>query len=115
ASRRRLLHPALLFAALLASLGLAWAVPLAALATLPPGLRYAAASALLFAPIFLANLVFARAFRDAERPAFAFGANLCGAVLGGPLEYLSLVLGSRALFLVAAALYAGAGLSSRRR
>jgi hypothetical protein len=88
-------------------------VPLSALATLPAALRYAGAAALMFTPIFLANLVFARSFKESDRPSFAFGANLAGAVVGGALEYLSLVIGYRGLFLVAAALYGVTALLDR--
>ena len=38
----------------------------------------------------------------------AFGANLLGAIVGGCLEYLSLVIGYSGLLLVAAVLYLGA-------
>ena len=59
-------------------------------------------------PIFLANLVFTRSFKDTRSADAAFASNLIGASLGGALEYLSLGLGFRALLLVSAALYAGA-------
>jgi hypothetical protein len=38
----------------------------------------------------------------------AFGANLLGAMVGGVLEYVSLITGYRALLIVVAALYAAA-------
>ena len=41
----------------------------------------------------------------ARDPAASLGSNLCGAALGGFLEYLSLICGVRSLTLVAAALY----------
>lgn len=91
----------LLFAALL----LAWWLPPSALSGLPSALRYGTAASVLFVPILLANLVFSRAFKRTSRPAHAFGANLVGAVVGGCLENLSLVLGYRALFIVALGLY----------
>jgi hypothetical protein len=64
-----------------------------------------AAVSLAFTPIFLANLVFAERFRETERSTAAFGANLIGAMLGGILEYSSLVLGYRNLLVVVAAFY----------
>ena len=60
------------------------------------------------------ELVFARRFRDTEVPTAAFGANLLGAMVGGTLEYLSLVTGHRALLVLCAALYALAWLFGRR-
>ena len=59
-----------------------------------------------FAPIFLANLIFARRFRSVGSSTVAFGANLLGSMLGGTLEYASLVVGYRALLPVVAVLYA---------
>ena len=61
-----------------------------------------------FAPVFLANLIFAQRFRDVGASTVAFGANLLGAMLGGVLEYLAIVTGYRTLLvLVAAALRSG--------
>jgi hypothetical protein len=45
----------------------------------------------------------------------AFAANLLGAMVGGCLEYLSLVVGYQALILLAALLYAGALIATPRR
>ena len=67
--------------------------------------RLLAAIALAFFPIFVANLIFAERFRDTADPTAAFGANLLGAMVGGTLEYLSLLTGFRALLLLVAALY----------
>ena len=69
-------------------------------------MRYVAASFLAFVPIFCANLVFTRSFRDTKTADMSFASNLLGAVVGGGLEYLSLVLGFGALNLVAIVLYA---------
>src|SRR6266478_4403267 len=63
-------------------------------------------AALIFAiPVFFAGLLFASEFRSAESPAAALGANMLGAVVGGLLENLSLIVGMKALLLVAALLY----------
>jgi len=58
--------------------------------------------------IFLANLVFARRFRDVASSNLAFGANLLGAMVGGTLEYAALITGYRALLILVAMLYAAA-------
>ena len=102
----RLPPPSVLYAALLAALVVAWLVPQASLLGLSPVPRFLAAVAIAFAPIFLANLVFAQRFRDVGSATVAFGANLLGAIGGGLLEYLSLYTGYRFLLVVVAALYA---------
>ena len=50
------------------------------------------------APMFFAGIIFARWFEKTDTPSSALGANLIGAVLGGLLEYLSLVIGLRQLY-----------------
>ena len=49
------------------------------------------------APIFFGNLIFAERFRSVSSSTTAFGINLLGAILGGVLEYSSVVLGYRGL------------------
>jgi len=98
-------RPPLLFGLLFLGLLIAWLVPTDALLGLPVVPRFVAAVSLAFLPIFMANLIFAERFRDTLDPTSAFGANLLGAMLGGTLEYLSLLVGFRALLFVVAALY----------
>ena len=92
---------------------MAWAVPQDSLLTLTPVPRFFAAVALAFAPIYLANLVFSQRFAAVSASTVAFAANLLGAIVGGMLEYLSLLTGYRFLLVVVGALYAGAFLSNR--
>lgn len=89
-------------------------VPQAALLGLPAVPRFLAAASLAFAPVFLANLVFAQRFGAVASSTVAFGANLLGAMMGGVLEYLSLVTGFRFLLIVVAVLYGLAFLFGRR-
>jgi spermidine synthase len=71
-------------------------------------------AAVIFAiPIFFAGLLFASEFRSVESPAAALGANMLGAVVGGLLENLSLIIGMKALLIVAALLYSLAALGFR--
>jgi hypothetical protein len=106
ASRRlRLRSLTPLYALLAVTLVVSYAVPLSTLLALAAPLRLAAAIALAFAPIFCANLIFAARFADTSGSTAAFGANLLGALLGGTLEYASLIVGYRALLLLAAGLY----------
>jgi SAM-dependent methyltransferase len=101
-------------AALFISLAIAWIVPNAWLLTLPVPMRLLAAVALAFAPIFCANLYFTSRFKEAANPTAAFAANLFGAMIGGCLEYLSLLTGYRFLIVVAALIYLAAVLMGRR-
>ena len=95
----------LLYVGLLVTLGVAWIVPQSALLTLSPAPRFGAAVALAFAPIFLANLIFAQRFQDVGSATTAFAANLLGAIVGGTLEYVALISGYRFLLVVVAVLY----------
>jgi SAM-dependent methyltransferase len=113
--RVRIGRPALLFGSLLLGLVVAWLVPTDALLGLSIVPRFVLATTLAFFPIFIANLIFAERFRDTANPTAAFGANLLGAMLGGTLEYLSLLIGFRGLLIVVAALYGIAYLSRPRR
>jgi hypothetical protein len=105
ARRVRLPRPAWTYALLLAGLVLAWAVPQDSLLSLSVVPRFFAATALAFAPIFLANLVFAQRFREVGDSGVAFGANLLGAMVGGLGEYTALIVGYRMLLVVVAVLY----------
>jgi hypothetical protein len=113
ARRVRFRHVAWLYVPLFAALILAWAVPPESLLGLDFAPRFAAAVALGFTPVFVANLVFADRFRDVGSSGVAFGTNLLGAIVGGVLEYGALVTGYRALLIVVAALYALALLAGR--
>ena len=95
-----------LYLALLVALAVAWLVQPELLLTLAVVPRFVAAIVIAFAPVFLANLVFARRFRDVSASNLAFAANLLGAMVGGVLEYASLLTGYRALLILIAVLYA---------
>ncbi len=94
-----------LYIALAGSLAVGFAIPLSTLLTLATPVRLMAAVALAFAPVFIANLIFAARFAATSGSTAAFGANLIGALLGGALEYVSLVVGYRNLLIVAGVLY----------
>ena len=95
-----------LYAALIASLVLTWLIPQDDLLTLPIAARFLAGGALAFAPVFIANLIFAQRFSDVETTTTAFAANLLGAMVGGALEYLALITGYRFLLILVGVLYA---------
>lgn len=114
ARRFALPRPALLYAGLFICLAVAWAIPPERLLELSLGPRFAVAIALAFAPIFVANLVFAQRFKETSTTTVAFGANLLGAMVGGVVEYAAIAIGYQALLLVVAAFYATAFVLERR-
>jgi len=114
ARRARLPSPAVMYVALLACLAVAWAVPPSSLLSLSMVPRFLAGVSVAFAPVFVANLIFAQRFRDVGASTIAFGANLLGAMLGGVLEYLAIVTGYRNLLVAVALLYGLAFLLGRR-
>jgi hypothetical protein len=103
-----------LFAALAGALLIAWLVPAAALLELPIVVRLVVAVALAFAPVFLANVIFAKRLSAVDDTSTAMGANLLGAMVGGCLEYVALVVGYNALLVVAGVLYATAFVATTR-
>ena len=100
----------MLYAGLFTSLIIAYLLPPAMFLNVESWLfRFVLGTLFMFLPIFFANLVFSREFRDVEKSTRAFGWNLLGAVAGGGLEYLSLVFGLRNLLWIVAICYLGAG------
>jgi len=98
----------LVYAMLAGSLVLSAVVQPGLLLGLPVLPRGLIAVILAFLPIFFANLVFARRFTTTPDATSSFGANLLGAMIGGCLEYTSLIVGYQALLIVAGLLYVGA-------
>jgi SAM-dependent methyltransferase len=66
-------------------------------------------------PVGFAGITFSTLFGRSEHPDASLGSNLLGAVVGGCVEYLSIVTGLRALVLLALAFYLGAFLFLRKR
>lgn len=109
----RIRNTGILYVALFAALAVAWSVPPGSLLVMPVAIRFVSAVVIAFAPIFLANIIFADRFKDTASSTAAFGANLLGAVAGGLLEYTSLLFGYRSLLLIVGLLYAFAFLAGR--
>jgi hypothetical protein len=107
-------RPSRLYLALFGALAVAWAVPGHALLTIPVVWRLVLGTVLTFAPIFIANLIFAQRFAATSSSTSAFGANLLGAMLGGVLEYGALLLGYRALTVLVAFIYMAAFVLGRQ-
>ncbi len=114
ARRVRLPRPAALYAGLVVTLVVAWSVRPESILAFAPVPRFLAAAAIAFAPVFLANLIFAQRFRDVGSSTTAFAANLLGAMVGGMLEYGALVVGYRNLLIAVAMLYGLAFVTGRR-
>ncbi len=110
----KLPRPPVLYGLLITSLAVTWLIPSDAPLSLPVVPRFLVASALAFAPVFLANLVFAQRFAEVEASGTAFAANLLGAIAGGTLEYLALITGYRFLLIVVGVLY-GLAFATRPR
>ncbi|MFQ5551447.1 MAG: hypothetical protein ACE5FJ_09455, partial [Gemmatimonadales bacterium] len=104
-----------LFGLLFGALVVSYLIPARSL--LPFGItgQWILGSVLVALPIMFAAGIFARMFatRVATTQALAF--NLLGAIVGGVLEYSSMVIGVKGLYLVAGVCYAGAALSHRRQ
>jgi hypothetical protein len=112
------LQPSLpLYGILMAALMLAYLLPADAFLSIElPALRYATASIVAFLPIFVANLVFAGSFKGTGPTAdVAFASNLLGIMVGGMLEYASLLIGYRHLLLLVILFYALSAFLLRRR
>ena len=105
--KRRPSRPAA-FGFLALTLLIAWLVPTTWLLSLPTPARAVAAVLIAFGPVFASNIVFATRFDTTEDATGAFAANLLGAMLGGCLEYLALIVGYPALLGLAGLLYVGA-------
>jgi hypothetical protein len=109
-ARLRIRRPWLLYGLLFGTLLLNYAIRPESLLLDVPALRYIAASVLAFTPVFIANVVFTRSFRDSEAADIAFASNLLGIMAGGTLEYFALLWGYQSLLLLALALYLVAAL-----
>ena len=102
------------FVALFASVGLLWCFPLEWLSPLPLLVRGAAGGLLTGLPVGLAGVIVPILLARSAQPAAALGSNLLGAVLGGCLEYYSMLGGLRSTALMALLLYFVAFLVLRR-
>ncbi|HJQ96012.1 MAG TPA: methyltransferase domain-containing protein, partial [Acidimicrobiia bacterium] len=100
------LAPPTLFGLLGVLLLFQFAVPLSAWASAPTALTLFVGALYLGVPIVLASSIFATTFQRVALGTAALASNLLGAVLGGLAEYASLVVGIRALSLVALSMYA---------
>jgi hypothetical protein len=80
-------------------------VPIQLMPGLPYGLKLLASAFYVAAPFFFAGTCFANNFKDRDHVELAFGWNIIGALFGGLLEFASMIVGLKALFIVALAAY----------
>jgi len=99
---------------LIAALLAAYLVPVDALLRMNGWSRLGVSFAFVGTPIFFAAACFALLFRDRPEADTAFGWNLLGAVAGGLVEFLSMITGMRALYLLVLAAYLGVVLRRAR-
>jgi hypothetical protein len=104
-----------LYIALFTTIAAAWIVSPESMLSLNAPLRFAVAAPLAFTPLLFANLIFAERFRRVGSSTAAFAANVLGAMVGGLLEYGSLIVGYRALLPILALLYVCAFIIGNRR
>ncbi len=96
----------ILYGLLLASLLASYFLPVSELAALPIYQRLPLCGLALGFPLFFASWIFAISFSQMKVPQSALGMNMLGTLIGGALEYVSMILGIRALNLIALLLYA---------
>ena len=82
-----------------------WLLPLRLLVELPLLTRAVIGGVAFAIPIFFAGIIFSSELRTRSDSAAALGCNLCGAVVGGLLENLSMLIGLKAIGLLALAIY----------
>jgi hypothetical protein len=82
---------------------------------LPLIARWLVAGVVVGLPVGLAGIAFSTLLARSEHPDASLGSNLLGAVVGGCIEYLSIITGLRALVLLALLFYLSALLLMRKR
>jgi SAM-dependent methyltransferase len=112
--RWRFANLKVLYGLLFAMLVVDYFVPLSVVADLPQMSRVGLGVFLLSAPLFFAAMIFAITFARVKDSSKALGMNLLGSLVGGILEYLSMLTGINALNLLSLALYGLAFICSVR-
>jgi SAM-dependent methyltransferase len=89
-----------------------WAVPLSSLFGVGTAARASLSGLLIGIPVFCASVCFSRLFERQPATGYALGINLIGAMGGGLVEYASMIIGMRAIWLVLVAVYGLAAAST---
>jgi hypothetical protein len=93
------------WAGVVAGAALNYFVELPRLFDLPWGLQLLASGLLIGVPVFFAAVCFSRLFAREKSTGYALGINLVGAMAGGFIEYLSMLIGTRAIWGLVAVVY----------
>ena len=107
ARRLRRYEPRLWYVLLALSLTGLWLLPPGILVELPLLARAAIGGIAFAIPIFFAGIIFSSELRTRTDAAASLGCNLCGALVGGLLENLSMLVGLKAIVLLALVFYLG--------
>lgn len=113
-SRVEINRPWPIAAALVALLAVNYLVPVGRVAFASRAAESAFYAALVFSPVLCAGLLFSSSYKRSASTAGDFGANLCGAMVGGVGEYVSLLTGYRFLLMLVGACYVAAVLIANR-
>jgi SAM-dependent methyltransferase len=100
---------------LLACVTLNYAIEPAIFIGLSPLLRALGCAMLIGAPVFFASVCFSRLFQAQSSSGYALGINLIGAMAGGFAEYLSMLIGMRAVWLLVLVVYLLAWLTTSQQ
>jgi hypothetical protein len=88
-----------------------YCIPVSAYLSLGDGLRYVVPALMTSLPLFFSAVIFSFHVRGVKDLGIVLGVNLLGAVLGGFLEYTSMMIGFQFLYILAAFLYGGSFLA----
>jgi hypothetical protein len=80
-------------------------IPIHSLLILPLFIQWVIGALVTAVPLFFAGLLFSQIFKSRQEPTISLGYNLMGAICGGLLEYSSMALGTKNLYLLALILY----------
>ena len=105
AARKKRYRRKLWYGLLALSLIALWLLPLEPLFELDLASRAAIAGLAVAVPVFFAGIIFSSELRSRSDAAAALGSNLCGAVVGGLLENLALLMGLKAVVMLALVFY----------
>ncbi len=86
--------------------------PMQLLFHVPTVLRVVVCGLLIGTPVFFASICFSRLFEGEPVTGYPLGVNLIGAMAGGTIEYASMAVGMRAIWLVVLAIYGAAWVST---
>ena len=111
--QRKLDRTGPLFVGLFAALALAYALPASALLPLGTVAQWIAGGIMVALPILFASLIFSTLLARRGDAGRALAYNLLGAIVGGVLEYSTMALGIKAMYILAAVIYGCAAFSAR--